>query len=174
MATVTRSVELSPALSAVGVAASVFGGGGFATLSVQGGEREVTKAVQVIRALGLKPHRPGEAPPGLPMANPRFGDVVALAPVGTAISRGPGPSPRGSHGYLPGDPGMGALLIAAGGGVPRGRRLGQVRNLDVAPTLLAWLGILPPEWMEGRPIAGLVAAEPAPRTPVDSQPGEER
>jgi predicted AlkP superfamily pyrophosphatase or phosphodiesterase len=174
MAAVTRSVELEPALSAVGVEASVFGGGGFATLSVQGGEREVAKAVEVIRALGLDPHRPGEAPPGLPMANPRFGDVVALAPLGAAISRAPGPSVSGSHGYLPGDPGMGALLIAAGGGVPPGLRLGEVRTLDVAPTLLAWLGIPLPAWMEGRPISGLVAGEPALGFVADSQPREER
>ena len=56
---------------------------------------------------------------------------------------------------------MGALLIAAGGGVCSGCRLGDVRTLDVAPTVLAWLGIAPPEWMEGRPIAGLVSEDGA-------------
>jgi arylsulfatase A-like enzyme len=44
-----------------------------------------------------------------------------------------------------------------GVGIAPGERLGEVRTIDVAPTLLDWLGIPPPDWMEGRPIAGLVA-----------------
>jgi arylsulfatase A-like enzyme len=52
---------------------------------------------------------------------------------------------------------MGALLVAAGGSIRAGQKLDEVDALDIAPTLLSWLGISPPEWMEGRPIAGLTA-----------------
>jgi arylsulfatase A-like enzyme len=61
---------------------------------------------------------------------------------------------------------MGAILVAAGRGVRPGTELGEVRVVDVAPTVLAWLGIEAPTWMDGRPIDALVAdrreAEPAP------------
>lgn len=165
MAPVTRSVDLAAVLRAEGIEAGVFGGGGFATVSVPGGTRQAAKVIAAARSLGLDARLPGEAPQDLPLANPRFGDVVVLAPSGTAISSLPGPPMRGAHGYPPDGPGMGALLIAAGGGVRRGFRLGDVRTLDVAPTVLAWLGIPPPAWMEGRPIAGLISVDKA------SEPG---
>jgi predicted AlkP superfamily pyrophosphatase or phosphodiesterase len=166
MAPVARSVDLKAALRAEGIEARVFGGGGLATVSVPGGARDAAKVVAAARSLGLDARLPGEASQDLPMANPRFGDVVVLAPAGTAISSSTGPPMRGAHGYPPHGPGMGALLIAAGGGVCSGCRLPAVRTLDVAPTVLAWLGIAPPVWMEGRPIAGLVSedtvSEPGP------------
>jgi arylsulfatase A-like enzyme len=48
---------------------------------------------------------------------------------------------------------MGALFGAIGRGVAPGARLGTVRAVDVAPTVLALLGLPIPEWMEGRPVA---------------------
>jgi arylsulfatase A-like enzyme len=63
---------------------------------------------------------------------------------------------RGAHGYPPEEPDMGALFIAAGGGIEPGLRLGVVQNLDVAPTVLAWLGIEAPPAMEGRALAALL------------------
>ena len=159
MAPVTRSVDLKAALRAEGIEAEVFGAGGLATVSVAGGRPEAAKVVAAARALGLDARFPSEAPRDLPMANPRFGDVVVLAPAGTVISSLPGRLMRGAHGYPPDEPGMSAFLIAAGGGVRPGFGLGDVRILDVAPTVLAWLGIAPPGWMEGRPIAGLVAED---------------
>ena len=39
------------------------------------------------------------------------------------------------------DPQMQAIFIAWGAGVPKGIRLGEISNLDVAPTLAALLGI---------------------------------
>jgi hypothetical protein len=161
MAPVARSVDLKAALRAEGIEAGVFGSGGLATVSVPGGARDVAKVAAAARSLGLDARFPGEASQDLPMANPRFGDVVVLAPAGTAISSSTGPPMRGAHGYPPHGPGMGALLIAAGGGVCSGCRLPDVRTLDVAPTVLAWLGIAPPVWMEGRPIAGLVSEDTA-------------
>jgi len=47
----------------------------------------------------------------------------------------------GTHGYLNTDPQMQAIFIAWGAGIPKGIRLGEISNLDVAPTLAALLGI---------------------------------
>jgi arylsulfatase A-like enzyme len=47
---------------------------------------------------------------------------------------------------------MGGLFVAAGRGVPAGTKLGEVHSLDVAPTVLALLGVPTPVWMEGRPL----------------------
>lgn len=47
----------------------------------------------------------------------------------------------GTHGYLNSDPQMQAIFIASGAGIPRGVQLGQISNLDVAPTVAALLGI---------------------------------
>jgi len=165
MAPVVRSVDLRAALRAEGIEAEVFGGGGLVTVSLPVGARDAAKVAAVARALGLDTRRPAESSQDLPLANPRFGDVVVLAPVGTAISSTRASAIRGAHGYPPDVPEMGALLVAAGGGVCAGCQLSEVRTVDVAPTVLAWLGIPPPAWMEGRPIAALVsggrASEPA-------------
>jgi len=113
----------------------------------------------VARGLGLEAWARGHGPPGLESRNPRFGDLVALAPPGTAISRA-GLMGRlrasfmaGGHGYRPDDPSMGAIFLALGRGVTPGSNLGQVRALDVAPTVLTLLGLPVPDSMEGRPIA---------------------
>jgi predicted AlkP superfamily pyrophosphatase or phosphodiesterase len=47
----------------------------------------------------------------------------------------------GTHGYLNTDPQMQAIFIASGGGIPKGIQLGNISNLDVAPTIAAILGI---------------------------------
>ena len=117
-------------------------------------------AVTVARGLGLEAWVLEEAPPALRLGNPRFGSAVVLAPPGTAIQpSGPlRPAMRGAHGYRPEAPGMGALLLALGRGARPGSALGEVRAVDVAPTVLALLGIPVPDWMEGKPIPELVPA----------------
>jgi hypothetical protein len=89
-----------------------------------------------------------------------------MAPVGTAIVRKGlrgkveallarvGHGMAGSHGHRPDHPLMSGIFVAFGAGVPRGAQLGPVRAIDVAPTLLALLGVPAPEWMEGRPLLG--------------------
>ena len=57
---------------------------------------------------------------------------------GDLITHGP---PAGTHGYLNSDPQMQAIFIAWGAGVPKGIQLGDISNLDVAPTVAALLGI---------------------------------
>jgi len=155
MLPVSEVVDLNALLRDVGVRARVLGGGGFAIVSPYDESDSVDRILTEAKALGFSAFRRGSTPAGMPASNPRFGEVVVVAPVGRAISGRSGPPMRGSHGYLPGEPGMGALLVAVGGEIPPGRHLGETKMLDVAPTLLAWLGIPIPDWMEGRPIAGL-------------------
>ena len=50
-------------------------------------------------------------------------------------------SPAGTHGYLNSDPKMQAIFIAWGAGVAKGIQLGEISNLDVAPTVAALLGV---------------------------------
>src|SRR5882672_1072187 len=47
----------------------------------------------------------------------------------------------GTHGFLNTDPQMQAIFIAWGDGIPKGVRLGDISNLDVAPTIAALLGL---------------------------------
>jgi hypothetical protein len=116
----------------------------------------IDRAVAVARGLGLQAWPREEAPAGLRTRNPRFGDVVVVAPVGTAIQSSRTPLMHGAHGYDPQEPAMGALLLAVGRGAPAGAQLGELRSLDVAPTVLRLLGLTVPDTMEGRPIAGLL------------------
>ena len=56
------------------------------------------------------------------------------------------------------DHGTGVMLIMRGPGGFSGRRVldGLVSQIDVFPTLCDWLGIDPPEWLEGRSMMPLV------------------
>jgi hypothetical protein len=49
--------------------------------------------------------------------------------------------PKGSHGFTAELPKMNAVFVAAGAGVRKGVRLGVIKNLDVAPTAAALLGL---------------------------------
>jgi predicted AlkP superfamily pyrophosphatase or phosphodiesterase len=158
MLAVQRQVDLDAALRDAGVAASVLGGGGFVMVSLREGSGETARAVSVARGLGLEAYARREAPAELRLGHPRFGDIAVLAPPGVAISRSGAlrPAMRGSHGYPPDVRGMGAIFVAFGRGARPGTELGEVRAVDVAPTVLALLGIAVPRWMEGSPIAELI------------------
>jgi hypothetical protein len=68
------------------------------------------------------------------------------------------------HGYRPEMPAMATGFILAGPGIRRGAELPFVRQLDVAPTLAALLGV-PLEAALGLPIPGVLApAAPGPAT----------
>ena len=120
--------------------------------------------VEIARGLGLEAWPNGQGPPEYAITNPRFGDVVVVAPLGTAIAAQSRIdwllgivglerfAMRGIHGHRPELPEMGALFGAIGRGVAAGARPGTVRAVDVAPTVLALLGLPIPEWMEGRPV----------------------
>jgi len=67
---------------------------------------------------------------------------------------------RGMHGYRPTLPGMATGFIAAGPGIRRGLRLPVVRQIDVAPTVAALLGLRLDQAV-GLPITGLFETKEA-------------
>lgn len=171
MAKVERTIDLEAALRDVGIRANVIGGGGFSTVRLGRGSGQrapaelraaIVRAVEATRALGLDAWPRGQSPETLPTSNPRFGDFVAMAPVGTAIVDGSralaapaaalGLGLQGAHGHPPGAPEMDGIFYAFGRGVEAGFRPGRVRALDVAPTVLELLGEPRPAHMTGRPI----------------------
>lgn len=155
-----REVDLRDALDDADIGARVLGAGGFAQVYLDDPARDAGRAVEAARGLGLRAHRREAAPREWRVGNPRFGDVVVLAPLGVTIESGRLLSlpTRGWHGYWPDEPSMAGILVAVGPGIEPGTDLGRVSNLDVAPTVLALLGQEPPDWMEGRVIGKLTAA----------------
>jgi hypothetical protein len=174
MARVERSLDLEARLAASGLEADVVGGGGFATVrwrrEAGAPDGAVARAVELTRAQGLEAWARGGCPPPFACANPRFGELVAVAPVGTAIVDGSralaapaakvGLGLRGAHGHRPELPEMAGIFFAIGREVEPGARLGVVRAVDVAPTVLALLGQPVPEWMTGSPIPLRARSEP--------------
>ncbi len=166
MAPVYRRIDLAAALRTAGVKGKVVGAGGMATVSFEKGEDFVDRTLSVARGLGLQAWPREETPRELRARNPRFGDVVVVAPIGLAIQSAWTPAMYGAHGYLPQEPAMGALLLAVGRGAPAGAELGEVRSIDVAPTVLRLLGLAVPDTMEGQPIARLVPEMAASAAPI--------
>lgn len=84
-----------------------------------------------------------------PESNPQMADLVLAAKDGYAFSglemvketmvptREGG---AGTHGFLSTNPKMNALFIAVGRGIAKGKRIGVVENIDVAPTAAYLLG----------------------------------
>jgi predicted AlkP superfamily pyrophosphatase or phosphodiesterase len=64
---------------------------------------------------------------------------------------------KATHGFPPATPGMHGILYAWGSGVARGRKLGPVRAVDVAPTLARLVGMQPGQPVDGVPIEALLA-----------------
>ena len=60
-----------------------------------------------------------------------------------------GPSNSGMHGYLPDHPAMKTTFIAAGPSIKQRREPLDIRNIDIAPTAAAILGITFPEPIDG-------------------------
>ncbi len=162
MAVATSRLNLGRELSKAKLPGRVYGIGGFATIDLGPAARTRPEAAEDVvaraRALGLEAHVRSAAPASLPVHNPRFGDVVVVAEVGTAIVYS-GLDIVGFHGYDPEAVEMSALFIALGRGVKPGARLPAQRALDIAPTVLALLGVPVPDWMEGRPIRDIVPGE---------------
>jgi predicted AlkP superfamily pyrophosphatase or phosphodiesterase len=166
MAPVARRIDLAAALRAAGVKGEVLGAGGMATVTVEKGQGFVERAIDVAQGLGLSAWPRGETPPELRASHPRFGDLIVVAPLGAVIQSGRGAPMKGAHGYLPQEPSMGALFVAVGRGAPAGADLGVLRSLDLAPTILALLGLPVPDTMEGRPIERLLPAAAAAAAPT--------
>jgi predicted AlkP superfamily pyrophosphatase or phosphodiesterase len=73
-----------------------------------------------------------------PDENAQSPDLLLVAKDGYAFSNG---NTAGQHGYLSTDPDMDAIFIASGRGIRAGARADRIRNVDVAPTIAALLGI---------------------------------
>ena len=87
--------------------------------------------------LGLPtPMQSDQAPDLMLAAKPDY--MFGNKSEGASITREAG---GGTHGYLNTDPQMQAIFIAWGSGIPRGIQLGNISNVDVAPTVAALLGI---------------------------------
>ncbi|HEV8641257.1 MAG TPA: ectonucleotide pyrophosphatase/phosphodiesterase [Methylomirabilota bacterium] len=83
-----------------------------------------------------------------PAENAHVGDLLFEAAAGYCFVddaqgdevAGP-PRYRGTHGQRATHPDIGAFFLAAGPGIVRGQRLGEIRSRDVAPTLAHVLGL---------------------------------
>lgn len=75
----------------------------------------------------------------------RLGDISSNSPFFSV------PNFYGAHGYDPTLPEMSAIFYAAGPDIGRGR-INQVRNIDIAPTILQLLGVDAAETVEGEAI----------------------
>jgi len=160
MASASHRVDLDGALEQAGLKAWVVGIGGFAQVYLLAKDEDArrvdaARVVKIAQGLGLEARFRPDAEPELRVAHPRFGDVVVWSPRGSAMVLKREQREAGFHGYRPEHPDMGALFVAAGRGIAPGVSLASVRAVDVAPTLLALLGVARPDWMEGRVIAGL-------------------
>ena len=93
--------------------------------------------VEDFAKLGLPtPSQSNQAPDLVLAAKPDY--MFGNESEGAFITHTPG---AGTHGYLNTDPQMQAIFIAWGVGIPSGIQLGDISNLDVAPTLAVLLGI---------------------------------
>ena len=78
----------------------------------------------------------------------RLGD----APYDTESTLFSVPNFYGAHGYDPRLASMSAILYAAGPHLRQGKKLGAVRNIDIAPTIMAILGVKPAPTVDGKAI----------------------
>jgi predicted AlkP superfamily pyrophosphatase or phosphodiesterase len=111
-----------------------------AVSSVEGVDRVITGAE--FAALGLPDPATSDQAPDLVVAV-RDGYDVGRADTG-ALVVDTDATHVGHHGALNTDPSMRALFLAWGRDVKPGVRLGDVRAVDVAPTIAEWLGVVLP------------------------------
>jgi predicted AlkP superfamily pyrophosphatase or phosphodiesterase len=137
---------------------SLLGTGGFAIgVFAEGAKSDanLARAVEIAREAGLEAWSRTEAPAAWHVDDPRFGDFVVRAPIGTAIVT-PTTLIDGFHGYDSAEPSMAGILVARGRGVLVGAQLGRVSSLAIAPTILELLGLPVPPQMKESPIAELL------------------
>ena len=120
-----------------------------------------------LTALGLQVNRRQELAANLHLgANPRVGDLVLQAPIGTWISQARNAQEArkeligraGAHGYAPEHPEMHTWLVALGTG--RTTAIAPAPLWNIAPTIGHWLGIRWQQEPDGVPIKELTNAAP--------------
>jgi hypothetical protein len=155
----SRRINLGKELGRAGLKPSVLGMGGFSSLVFKGKtrtEKNLERAVVLARGLGLEAFRREAAPGAWQVRDPRFGDVVVRAPIGTAIVSTTTQA-AGFHGYDAQAPEMHGVLLARGRGVVPGTKLGRVSSLAIAPTVLSLLGLPIPPQMQESPLRELLS-----------------
>lgn len=132
--------------------------GGTAMVYVTNPERReelVAKAKEVLGGLEgvdrvIEPTQYAEIELPRPDENDQAPDLVLAAKSGYAFDGSPEGEPLvvlpegayvGTHGYLSSDPEMNATLIAWGYGIRPGARAENVKNIDLAPTVAAVIGV---------------------------------
>jgi len=157
MTQVTESVEVKSALEDAGLNVRVTGGEAAQHLFL----KSPTDREAVRKILANQPHIQifeGDDIP-VPLAAPnRTGDIVVTTQPPYSLGRaesftdklGLFLSPllgwsRGSHGYDPTSEDMGGIFFAIGNGVTKGKKIEDVHQLEVAPTVAQLLGIEPPQ-----------------------------
>lgn len=107
-----------------------------------------------LQALGLPDPAVSDQAPDLVLSS-KDGYEFGRADTGAAVTDVPG-GIHGHHGVLNSDPSMRALFLAWGRDVKAGGALGDVRAVDVAPTIAEWLGV-PLPGAAGRSLAPALA-----------------
>jgi predicted AlkP superfamily phosphohydrolase/phosphomutase len=126
------------------------------------GIRDPATGAKVILSV-VEPGRPGEPTFG----GPAGGDLYVSAAPGYFVARQlhgalvEPMSPSGEHFIDPEHPSMHAGFAIAGPGVAAGASLGAIREIDVAPTLAALLGIEPPAQATGKVLEAALARKQA-------------
>jgi len=154
MARASERVNLGRQLRRAGLDVKLLGVGGFAIGVFDEGaksEKDLARALQIARSVGLEAWPPTDAPADWHVSDVRFGDFVVRAPIGTAIV-GATTLIDGFHGYDAKESAMTGILVARGRGVGVGERLGLVSSLAIAPTVLELLGLPVPPQMKESPI----------------------
>ena len=98
-----------------------------------------------------------------PKVDPHSPDLIIFADNGCyfgdtsagAISFADKPERKGSHGHDPNFPNLHATFIAWGRGIKQGVNVGEIKNIDVAPTVAKLLR-LDLGNTDGKPIAGVL------------------
>ncbi len=146
------ALAVSPALDAAKIGARIEYGGGEAQVFLANPAQHAAALAALAKIPGLRAYTPESLPATYRSYFPgRSGDLTLVATPPAVLARPlPGRALRGTHGFDPALPDMGAIFFALGRGVPAGAKLGAVRAIDLAPTAAALLGIEPPASSEGR------------------------
>jgi len=155
----------------VSCSASVVPEGGTAMVYLRGSDaaevgarvRETLKALEGVDQI-WEPDRYAALGMPDPKSYPQMADFVLTAKPGYGFTAAAEGEPVvdvtegmtiGLHGYPAEDPDMNAIFIAWGRGIRKGARIETLRNVDVAPTIAALLG-LKMEGVEGKAVSAIL------------------
>ena len=165
MTRVTESVEFETALEAAELDVMVTGGDAGQHIHLKKSSDEAA----VLKILDMNPHltvlQGDEIPTGMAAPN-RTGDIIVISEPPYTLSRADTLftkaiaffSPMlgwesGAHGFNPDLPDMGGIFFAMGRGITAGKKIKNVHQLDIAPTVADILGIDAPAEAKNPPLS---------------------